>query len=105
MVKEFQDLYLDQRYQSTVIGYGTPRLDLLAPAFGITYKRISRIDRGDADLIKVLESNESMLIEVAVDRKASLTPRVVYGHALDDQLPSLSTEEKKWLEEIINTVY
>lgn len=98
MVREFQDLYLNKNYQSTVIGYGCPNLKKIAAAYGFEYVRIQGVTKDDAILRTILAKEVPVLIEVIIAEDAALTPKIVYGHALDDQAPYLTGEQKDYLE-------
>lgn len=100
MVKEFQDLYFNKNYQSSVIGYGCPDLKKIAMAYNFEYVRISKVSENDAILKRILELNKPVLVEVVVDMHATLQPKIVYGHALDDQSPYLDGKQKSLLEKL-----
>lgn len=98
MVKEFQDLYFDKNYQSSVIGYGCPDLEKIAHAYNFEYVRIQGLSKNDDLLEQVLDKKVPVLVEVVIDLHAPLSPKIVYGHALDDQAPYLNVEQKEFLE-------
>lgn len=100
MVREFQDLYFNHNYQSTVIGYGCPDLEKLADAYGLGYERVEFLDKNKSPQVlnKIMSSKKPVMIEVVIDIKAPLQPKVVYGHALDDQAPYLDDAQKAKLD-------
>ena len=98
MVREFQDLYLNKNHQSTVNGYGNPDFKKLADAYGFEYMCISVID-SDV-LADIMKKKKPIFIEVLIDITAPLQPKVVYGHALDDQAPYLQEAQKVFLEKL-----
>lgn len=98
MVREFQDLYFNKNYQSTVKGYGNPDFKKIADAYGFDYICISEIKKNDPVIKASLKHKGPLFIEIDIDVTATLAPRVVYGHALDDQAPYLSQEQKELLE-------
>lgn len=100
MVREFQNLYFNKNYQSSVTGYGYPDFKKIADAYNFDYVCISELKKNSMLLEKVLASNGPVLIEVDIDIEAPLHPRVVYGRALDDQAPYLSAEQVDYLEKI-----
>ena len=102
MVREFQDLYFKKNYQSTVIGYGCPDLAKIADAYNFEYVRMESCDKDDAVLKEVLSRKVPVLIEVSVDMMAVLEPKIVYGHALDDQAPYLNAQMREKLESLKN---
>ncbi len=100
MVREFQDLYFNKNYQSTVRGYGCPDLKKVAEAYNFHYEKVSSVAKNDLHLKKIMEMTVPVLIEVDVDMHAPLQPKIVYGHALDDQAPYLDTTQKEFLENL-----
>lgn len=100
MVREFQDLYMNKNYQSSVKGYGYPDFKKLAAAYGISYVLISTITQKDQLLKDVLALEGPVLIEVDLDIFAPLQPKMVYGHALDDQSPYLDANKRALLEKM-----
>ncbi len=100
MTREFQELYFNGRYQSSVIGYGSPDLKKLAYAFGFAYARIASTKKKDPLIKKILAAKKPTIVEVVLDLTATLTPKIVYGHALDDQAPYLDSAQKAKLESL-----
>ena len=100
MVREFQNLYLKKNYQSSVIGYGCPDLKKIAKAYDFEYIRITGVAHNDTTIKKIMDSKHPVLVEVVVDIDAPLQPKVVYGHALDDQAPYLDEKQKSILEKL-----
>ncbi len=100
MVREFQDLYFNKNHQSTVEGYGYPNFKKIAEAYGFKYEMISEIKEGDPFFKKTLKERSPLFVEVDIPITATLTPKIVYGHALDDQAPYLGDIQKKYLEEL-----
>ena len=100
MVREFQDLYFRKHYQSTVIGYSVPNLKKIALAYGLDYELISGPKSQKAVVAKVLGSPRPVLCEINLSLLTKMEPKVVFGHALDDQYPFLEGAEKAKLEEL-----
>ncbi len=100
MVREFQDLYFNKNHQSTVKGYGCPDLKKIAKAYDLEYVRMTNLSKDDQVLRSIIASDKPVLIEVDVDITAPLQPKVVYGHALDDQSPYLDEKQKEYLEKL-----
>lgn len=100
MVREFQDLYFNKNYQSTVIGYGNPDFKKIAEAYNFEYVCVQGLTPDGAVLKKVLAATSPVFVEVNVAVDATLQPKIVYGHALDDQSPYLDETQKETLEEL-----
>jgi acetolactate synthase-1/2/3 large subunit len=104
MVREFQDLYFNKNYQSTVTGYGCPDLKKIAHAYNFEYVRVSGVEKESTQLKKIISSNAPVLVEVVLDMDTPLQPKVVYGHTLDDQAPYLDEKQKGVLESLKATL-
>ncbi len=100
MVREFQDLYFNKNYQSTVKGYGHPDFKKIAYAYDFEYVKIGSISKSDPVIKEIVQNKKPVLIEVELSITATLQPKVVYGHALDDQSPYLNETQKSELEEL-----
>jgi acetolactate synthase-1/2/3 large subunit len=100
MVREFQDLYLKKHYQSTVIGYSVPDFKKIALAYGLDYEFINDSKTQKGKVVKVLASRRSVLCEVDLHLLTKMEPKVVFGHALDDQSPFLEGLKKIRLKEL-----
>jgi acetolactate synthase-1/2/3 large subunit len=100
MVREFQEHYLDKNYQSTVEGYGCPDLKKIAYAYGLEYRRIISIKKSDAVFGKILRNRRPMLLEVPLEPNTPLTPKIMFGHSLEDQHPYLSDSKKLLLQSL-----
>ena len=99
MVREFQDTYLNKNNYTTVEGYGNPNFERLADAYSIPYVKITDND-SEKVVTDILARTTPVFVEVIIDKNAPLHPKVVYGHALDDQAPYLSEEKKNILESL-----
>lgn len=100
MVREFQDLYFNKNYQSTVTGYGYPNFKKIAYAYDFEYVKIGSVSKNDPVIASILQNPKPILIEVELSMTAVLQPKVVYGHAMDDQSPYLDEIQKSELEEL-----
>jgi acetolactate synthase I/II/III large subunit len=88
MVRQFQQSYFKEQYQSTLWGYSTPDFARVAEAFGIasgTVRNDSEIDSG----LRCLWDDPSApaLIEVAVDTFINVYPKIAFGRPLTEMEP------------------
>lgn len=90
MVRTFQELYFNGRTASTVWDYSTPDFTLLAQAYGINAKTININEV--PDLTEVFSNNEPFLLNVKMDLKTEVEPRLQFGNPINKQHPLL--EEK-----------
>jgi acetolactate synthase I/II/III large subunit len=88
MVRQFQQSYFEERYQSTVWGYSAPDFVRVAQAYGIGASRI----HSPEDVLAGLEllwqhPNEPYLLEVHIDTGANVYPKIAFGHPLTEMEP------------------
>jgi acetolactate synthase-1/2/3 large subunit len=100
MVKGFQDQYLNKRYQSTVIGYSFPDFKKIAYAYDLKYMAIIKPAGQKQQIREALNYKGSVLVEVDLDMLTKMEPKIMYGHALDDQYPFLNQAAKARLEKL-----
>ncbi len=89
MVRQFQEAYFDERYQSTVWGYEAPDFVRVAEAYGIPALRVANA----AELPRALESlwNDPaapFLLDVAIEQKRNAYPKTMFGRPLSQMEPA-----------------
>jgi acetolactate synthase-1/2/3 large subunit len=90
IIKQFQDQYFDGRYDATGTGYSAPDFCKVASAYGIYARRVTDIDQLDATVFDV---PGPAVIELILHPNTWIEPKLVMGHAIDDQFPYLSDRE------------
>ena len=95
IIKQFQDSYFDSRYIATEVqDYSVPDFIKIANAYGI--KSIEANKENYKDVINlVLKENNSILVNVIIDREQKLTPKLEFGNPLEDMSPYLDDETIK----------
>jgi acetolactate synthase-1/2/3 large subunit len=95
IIKQFQDSYFDSRYIATEVqDYSVPDFIKIANAYGI--KSIEANKENYKDVIDlVLKENNSILVNVIIDREQKLTPKLEFGNPLEDMSPYLDDETIK----------
>ena len=88
MVRQFQDELLASRYQSTVVGYGTPDFVAVAKAFGLPARRIA----GEVEIGPALEwlwsdRTSAALLEVEMDPDSCISPKILFGNPVYRMTP------------------
>ncbi|MGB0777103.1 MAG: biosynthetic-type acetolactate synthase large subunit [Flavobacteriaceae bacterium] len=82
MVRQWQQLFFDKRYASTVMV--NPDFVKLAEAYGIQSRRVSeRGDLGDA-VQEMMESNQSYFLEVMIEKEDNVFPMVPSGASVSE---------------------
>ncbi len=100
IIKQFQDVWLEGRYEATGKGYSTPDFKKVSEAYGVDYKRIESVD----DLfLDDLNSSKSLVFEVILNPNTLIEPKIDTGNPLHNQFPYLELEkdclELKYLNE------
>ena len=88
MVRQFQQSYFSERYQSTLWGYSAPDFARVAEADGIESHRV--IDPGDLeDGLRRMWADPSapFLLQVMVDTMANAYPKLAFGRPLTEMEP------------------
>jgi acetolactate synthase I/II/III large subunit len=88
MVRQFQQSYFKEQYQSTLWGYNTPDFARVAEAFGIA----SRTVRNDSEITSGLhclweDPSAPALIEVTIDTFTNVYPKIAFGRPLTEMEP------------------
>ncbi len=94
MVRQFQESYFSSRFQSTVIGYSAPDFVKVADAYGISGCSISGAGEIETGL-KALwrDTAEPYLLEVKIDPRANVYPKIAYGYPLTEMEPFVAPIE------------
>jgi acetolactate synthase-1/2/3 large subunit len=88
MVRQFQQSYFDERYQSTYWGYSAPDFVQVAEAYGIQAKRISDPAEVAAGVAEVWATPEApYLLDVAIDTFANAYPKIAFGRPMTEMEP------------------
>ena len=82
MVRQWQELFFDKRYASTDIK--SPNFVKLADAYGIKGRSIDKREDLDSALHEMLDSKESFLLEVHVEKEGNVFPMVPTGASVSD---------------------
>lgn len=93
MIRQFQGQYFGGRLQSSVIGYSNPDFQNVVGAYNISGRKISSV----TDVIPALQSlfsdSKPGFLEVIIDEKFMVTPKLSVNKPVEDQEPELSREE------------
>jgi acetolactate synthase-1/2/3 large subunit len=88
MVRQFQQGYFKEQYQSTVWGYDTPDFAKVAEAFGIrgfSVRDETQIDSGLRFLWE--DPSAPVLLEVMIDTLTNVYPKIAFGLPLTEMEP------------------
>ena len=94
MVRQFQEAYLDSRYQSTLWGYSAPDFIKVAAAYGLESRRIESSGEVDDALRWLWSSPQSpMLLEVSINSSVNVYPKIAFGRPITEMEPFFKPTE------------
>lgn len=95
IIKQFQELYLNKRYEASIPGKGVtnPNFRKIAYAYGINYSEIKNNNTIDKVLNKVLNTKKPEFINVIINPNQKIIPKLQSGNPIEDLSPSLSRQE------------
>jgi len=83
IIKQFQDSYMDSRYEATGRGYSQPNFKKISAAYGIKYVCVK-------DLLGIQEMDLSklpLIVDLIIPEGALITPKTEMDRFLHDQFP------------------
>jgi acetolactate synthase I/II/III large subunit len=88
MVRQFQQSYFHERYQSTLWGYDAPDFTRIAEAYGISALTVSR-DEGIKAALEWLwqEPLKPQLLQVMINTNANVYPKIAFGQPITGMEP------------------
>jgi len=88
MVRQFQESYMDGRYQSTLWGYDAPDFAAVATAYGIQSLTVAHEDDVPAALERLWSDPAAPgLLQVMVDTHANAYPKIAFGRPMTEMEP------------------
>jgi len=95
IIKQFQELYLNKRYEATIPSKGVTNPDFkkISNAYNINYNEIKFNSEIDKILKKVLISKKPEFINVIIDSNQKIIPKLQFGKPIEDLSPLLSRSE------------
>jgi acetolactate synthase-1/2/3 large subunit len=97
IIKQFQELYLNKRYEASIPSKGVTNPDFkkISFAYGINYNEIRNNKQVNSILNKVLKSKRSEFVNVLIDPNQKIIPKLQFGKPIEDLSPLLSRKELK----------
>ena len=93
MIRQFQEQYFEGRFQSSVIGYSNPDFQKVVSAYNISSRKISFIKEVKPALELLFCDSKPGFLEVIIDAKFNVIPKLAVNKPVEDQEPELSREE------------
>jgi len=95
IIKQFQELYLNKRYEAvdSKKGVTNPNFLRIAKAYGVNYSEIKNNSNINKVLSKAIKSKNAEFINVFVKPDQKIIPKLTFGSPLEDLSPLLSRQE------------
>ena len=88
MVRQFQQSYFHERYQSTLWGYSAPDFAAVAAGYGISAETVDREDGLDEALRGLwADPDAPALLQVMIDTYANAYPKLAFGRPMTEMEP------------------
>ncbi|WP_072916406.1 thiamine pyrophosphate-binding protein [Desulforamulus aeronauticus] len=92
MIRHFQEMYFEGRYNATIKDYEAPDFCKIAAAYGIRTVNIK--DSHELSSLKpLLSSDEPILIEIQLPQSTYVYPKLAINRPIEDQEPLLPRDE------------
>tara|TARA_Y100000389_G_scaffold140891_1_gene138768 strand:- start:1054 stop:2811 length:1758 start_codon:yes stop_codon:yes gene_type:complete len=90
IIKQFQDTYMDSRYEASGKGYSQPDFKKFADLYDFEYRKIEQLsDLKSLDFI----SDKSIIFDVILHSNTEIETKTEMGRVINDQFPYQSEEE------------
>ena len=88
MVRQFQQSYFSERYQSTYWGYSAPNFTQIAKAYGIDSSTVDTSGEAQSALEAMWVDPEApFLLQVMLDPFTNVYPKIAFGHPITEMEP------------------
>ena len=87
MVRQFQQSYFDERYQSTLWGYSAPDFARVADAYNIPSRTVIEAEDVKESLQWLWGSDGPSLLQVMIDTYANAYPKIAFGSPVSEMEP------------------
>ncbi len=93
IIKQFQELYLGSRFEASGKGYSHPDFIKVAKAYGIKTYDLKNHKAMDTVIKSALKEKGPVLVNVHLNPRQKLIPKLQFGKPIEDLSPSLSRKE------------
>jgi acetolactate synthase-1/2/3 large subunit len=95
IIKQFQELYLNKRYEASIQkkGVTNPDFEKIAASYNINYNKIINNREVNLVLRKALRSNRAEFIHILIDPNQKIIPRLKFGRSIENLSPQLTRTE------------
>lgn len=93
MVRQFQELYFDKRYISTLNGYDCPNFANVVEAYGIHSEIVRTIEELQNITSSKLTYKYPYFVEVTIPLESNVNPKLEFNRPIEEQSPYLDNDE------------
>jgi len=93
IIKQFQELYLEKRYEASGKGVSNPDFKKICKGYGVHYLEIKKNNDIEKIIKKALSSNKPEFINVFVDPNQKIIPKLSFGDPIEDLSPKISRND------------
>ena len=102
IIKQFQGLYLNNRFEATGKGVSNPNFKKISSAFNINYNLL-KTHKDLNKLKKIIFSKKAEVIEINIKSNQKIIPKLQFGKPIEDLSPLLPRNE--FLKNMSNKIY
>ncbi len=92
IIKQFQELYLDGRFEASGKGVSNPNFEKISKAFNLNYNLIKN-HKDFTKLKKIVKSKKAEFVEVILKPNQKIIPKLQFGNPIEDMSPLLPRKE------------
>ena len=93
IIKQFQELYLDKRYEASGKGVSNPDFQKVCKGFGVNYSEIKKNNDIEKIIKKALNSKKAEFINIFIDPNQKIVPKLSFGDPIEDLSPKIPRSE------------
>ena len=93
IIKQFQELYMEKRFQATGKGVSVPDYKKIAYAYNIKYYEINNDSKSRYVIKKALEFKGAVIVNVNIHPNQKIIPKLTFGSPIEDLSPKLNRSE------------
>ena len=93
IIKQFQELYLDKRYEASGKGVSNPNFKKICKGFGVRYSEIKKNKDIEKIVKKALSSSKPEFVNVFIDPNQKIIPKLSFGDPIEDLSPKISRKD------------
>jgi acetolactate synthase-1/2/3 large subunit len=93
MIKQFQEQYMNSRFQSSGIGYSTPDFQDVVSAYKIPARKITYNNEIMRAVSRLVSDMRPEFLEVVIDPESRVHPKLAVNRPVEDQEPLLQRKE------------